>query len=364
MGSLPLANAGTPLMWAEPAHLLIGNLFIALLEAAVAWLFLRRNWGRTFITFILANYASAFLGLQLLKRFRPALQTAMDAAVPLYEIPQWLVTLTVVSFVFTVFVEALFCLYLTWRSSHRIAKALLLSLAAQSVSYPLLIGYYVLFSDLSLYRNATIERDLSFVKSPIATVYFINPDDGHVWRINTDGTGKQKVSDANIHTARACLFLHPEAGNAYLDLYVTDYYQFGHRRILQRLIPSTPARRDKLIHGSKWGQPGEFWHTVDLREPANRPWVIRLGFYPAGGISVQQLEWSPIHSLSFETPIYSLGFETPFVQWLCTNATVLPNEQVVFQLDDQIVILDVYTRQLGFLTKGRGPLVVLDDETR
>jgi hypothetical protein len=39
---------------------------------------------------------------------------------------------------------------------------------------------------------------------------------------------------------------------------------------------------------------------------------------------------------------------------------MLPGDQVVYQLGDQIVLLDLNQRKLGLITLGRGPLAALD----
>jgi hypothetical protein len=53
------------------------------------------------------------------------------------------------------------------------------------------------------------------------------------------------------------------------------------------------------------------------------------------------------------------ALETPFVIWPSRNATVLPGDQVVYQLGDQIVVLDLRTRRIGLVARGRGPVVIL-----
>jgi hypothetical protein len=45
--------------------------------------------------------------------------------------------------------------------------------------------------------------------------------------------------------------------------------------------------------------------------------------------------------------------------WFSRCATVLPGSLVVYQLGEQIVVLDLERRQLGLLAKGRSPVVAL-----
>ena len=60
------ANAGTPLMWAAAFHLLVGNIFIGLLEDGVLARFFRIRAGRGIYVMIAANYFSAVIGFVLL----------------------------------------------------------------------------------------------------------------------------------------------------------------------------------------------------------------------------------------------------------------------------------------------------------
>ena len=54
-----------------------------------------------------------------------------------------------------------------------------------------------------------------------------------------------------------------------------------------------------------------------------------------------------------------LALDTPLVQWWSGYATVLPGDQVVYQLEDQIVLLDLPTRRIAMLTRGRSPVVII-----
>jgi hypothetical protein len=49
---------------------------------------------------------------------------------------------------------------------------------------------------------------------------------------------------------------------------------------------------------------------------------------------------------------------TPFISWFMKNVTILPEDQVVFQMGEQIVLLDLNSRKIGFISKGIGPVVV------
>jgi hypothetical protein len=46
-----------------------------------------------------------------------------------------------------------------------------------------------------------------------------------------------------------------------------------------------------------------------------------------------------------------------------TRVTILPGEQVVFELNNnQIVLFDLNTKQIGLITRGFAPTVVIEDK--
>jgi hypothetical protein len=92
----------------------------------------------------------------------------------------------------------------------------------------------------------------------------------------------------------------------------------------------------------------------DLRERDQRSWWCVTGFWAAEGIEVHQNEKRQ----------YRLAYATPFssdFEWTCRNCITLPSDQAIFQVKDQLLILDMPSRKLGFLTYGRGPVVALED---
>ena len=64
-----------------------------------------------------------------------------------------------------------------------------------------------------------------------------------------------------------------------------------------------------------------------------------------------------------KTLAYGLAFDTPYRGWIARNATILPGNQVVFQLGEgarsQIMLLDMPTHKLGLITMGEGPALLL-----
>ena len=63
-----------------------------------------------------------------------------------------------------------------------------------------------------------------------------------------------------------------------------------------------------------------------------------------------------------EGTLINLSLRTPYLTMGCSQATLLPDNQVVFQLDmEQIVLFDLDSRQIGLITRGRSPVVVFEN---
>jgi len=90
--------------------------------------------------------------------------------------------------------------------------------------------------------------------------------------------------------------------------------------------------------------------AFDLRDPDKRLWSFYTGYSPVGGLTI-------LNNITKERTRLSL--ETPFTHWLVRNATVIPGDQLVFQLGQQICIFDRKRRKIGLIAQGKGPAVTL-----
>ena len=60
--------------------------------------------------------------------------------------------------------------------------------------------------------------------------------------------------------------------------------------------------------------------------------------------------------------LIDLTMKTPYLNIGTSNVTVLPGNQVVFQLGwDQIVLFDLDSRKIGLVARGRSPVVVFEN---
>jgi len=335
------ANMGTPLMWAGALHLLIGNAIIGFIEGEIIAIAFKTKKLWSILVMIVANYISMWTGAFILNGLTDKLQSM----VTIYNITVIFCALIAISFLITFIIEWPFCLFLFRRKEKRIKRSLLANLITQSISYILLIAFYALPSGASLITDVKIDKTLSFATTQKMWVYYISPNDGDVYRIRPNGSANEKVMIEDIIDKLAKLFIRPSADAPYSDLCVlqrsTDYV----------LIKHFTAEPMTLYYSEKDKQP--FWFgLIDLRPQDQRDWEVSVGFWAAEGLSVK----NKVNGKEF-----NLAMETPFVNLSIKNITILPGNQLVLQINyNQIALLDLNTKELGLITLGRGPLVIME----
>ena len=351
------ANIPSTILWTEYAHAAVGNLLIGLVEGSFIALVFRTGWTRSVGWMIAANYFSTVAGLGLISTaFRP-LGTRLLGDAPLHCVGTATIVLALSYLAASALLEMPFCMRL-FGSERRARKALAASLAAQVVSYGLLVPFYLSGSQLALYEEMRPERSLSFVKSPEALVFYLGLD-GDLYRIRADGTGKTRVAEPRIRRPDAWLSLRSdEMGRLELRA------MLGTEKLKPRvLLTGLHGYGGATERKSPCGGFNYYWgayenDVIDLRQPPGGPHRVCADSLPWYGLMVRDKDHDTPRTTTY------LGFETPFFAWDSACPNVLPGDQVVYQLGDQIVVGDLNSRQIGLIARGRGPVVVLPDERK
>lgn len=190
-----------------------------------------------------------------------------------------------------------------------------LILLTQVISYVMLSLYFTLFSSIGIFRNARIVNRLDFAKNPKSYVYYWNGYDDY--RVRLDGSIPEKLSDRR------------EVGRI-------------RRRILDAYHKTTPIQDEAF--------PEERSFAIDLRPKRMQQWEAGTGFYDTPNIV--------FHNRQIPQD-FAVGICLLYFEWMASNTTILPGDQVVFQLGPQIVLFDIHSRKLAFVALGDHPLVVL-----
>jgi hypothetical protein len=329
---------------------------------------------------LVANYGSMVAGVLLLHPLcRFVFATFMRDA-PLYEVPRLHWILVSLSFVATLVVEWPFCFAAVWRKGGRWWKSLAADGLAQTVSYAGLIWVYLHISPMSLYREVTVDPAFVPSVSSSAFVYFVAPGHNGVYRIHFNGRGKEKVTAVKRPVANVNLFLQRAEDGKHVDLWWIPLVHnlWDREKVVVKAVGGLPNPNSfwfdedpyrETARAEEWRWDGATHEPVlDLRSTEDREWHVRVGTWGDRLVLAE-------NSRTGES--FRLRFETPYLECHARHATVLPGDLVVFslsgyslfglhgppaELPDQILLLDLRARRLGFLTYGRSPVVVFPDE--
>ncbi len=332
------ADAGSPLVWAGAFHLLVGNLLVGALEGLVLARVFKLPRARTVGLLIPANYVSAITGAalsgptgELISRHDPT---------PLYHLPGLLLAAVFASYVLSAVLEWPFCLAATWRRPDRLRASLKATILAQTVSYPLLAVIYLAGPAVTGPVGVELDRTLSFVREARAEVYFVPSEGGSVWRIHPDGTGRELVARASVTRWDGLTFDSSEPG--LWDLWSRQPKQLLVKGVARR--PPQPRARQE----SEAYERG-FPFRTDLRPDGEHEWRVIAEPWPDRGLQADNRAHEHL----------SVALGTPVLCWSARCATVLPEDEVVFELGSQIVLLDLRTRKAGVIAVGGSPAVLL-----
>ena len=334
------ANAGTPLMWATAFHLVFGNLIIGLAEGVLLARVATAPYRRALLSMVVANYVSAWAGLAIVNEWR-ALRDVWLGTEPLYAGSHALVYLAVTAYGLTIAIEWPFCRWALGPRPGAWRRALLASVAVQTLSYAALVPYYYRVSGASLYSQVSIDPALTRPAEARAVIWYIGVD-GDVYRVRSADRSPEKVVTAGLSDPMASLFFQKSKITGAADL-LTDP---------ERVLVRDAAAWDDGYSASS----GNGKRAVDLVRPDVRAWDVKTGYWSIEGLMAEH-RGRPNERLS-------VSVETPVLSWFSSDATVLPGDQVVYQLGPQVVLLDLRTRRIGLVALGRSPVVGLELQQR
>jgi hypothetical protein len=333
----PLANMISPFMTATLFQLLVGNVVIGVLEAAVIARLLDVRWRSVVLRVIAANYFSTFAGGVVLTILAEAAGPLVLGPEPVFGVVRYLVVMFVAALVLSWLFE-----WLIVRRAFRGRGSFLATGVAQLASYVVLMfPLYFLLTDYSLagMRRAAVAEVSSDAG---ALVYFLSRDARTLHRVRLDGSAPERVGDVGEHDPhQSDLWMYPSEHGA--DLWLTD----GR--------PQTPSKDDrvllKYIASDYPAWNGDDFKAVDLRTGGGEweAFAMLGGYAPREGLTARNRR-------SGER--VRVAVDTPFVSWNARAATILSGDRVVFQLGGQILLADLAGRRLAFVAHGHSPLVI------
>lgn len=349
-----IANSISPVMVRYVLMLFIGNAIIGVFEGLViARIFKISHW-KSIALMILANYASMWAGALLFGvAENPSPVPDNLFSEPLHHV-QWMLWICMgMALLLSLIIEWPFCHAAMKAGPGRLKRSITASVVAQASSYAC-IGLAFMPSHNSLNKEVEIVRRLARIAElPNGEVFFVNPSDGDVYSITLTGGSPAHRFEAGL--------LHPDD-----VLTIAPATEDAAQRRLEAQSRSKPRAFDYIITGHAepfWRYPDDsserevvttaWWLGVigiaDLRAIGDRDWKAR----PRGnsGLRVEntQKEFS-----------YAVAYDTIFTSWAERCVSILPGDFVVFEFGPQICLLDMRTRQISMLCRGRSPVVILE----
>ena len=341
-------------MWLEVMHLLIGNAFIGLIEGWLLGIWWHLEKRTAILMMIAANYVSAWVGYWLL-RTEFAIQMSRSVP-PLYTVKTLLLLVAFAAYLLTIVVEYPFIYSLFRSQTHPFRRALLASWGVQTVSY---VALGILFwgaGSVSIYTQTTLDPNYhEWISSPVQIVY-VNTERNAVYHYQSaTGTQTQLITlPVGDEIDGITLFVRQSQETRQWDLYARVYHR-SLEPIEDMVIQRDFARQTAPSSISLYEQdiPVPRGYVRDLRALDHQIWQARTGFYAVEGLLLTNPQTDER---------LRLALETPFVRWPASHATWLPDDQIIFQLGEQICLFDRVTRKLGSILMGTSPLVVLDEK--
>ncbi|MFA6543980.1 MAG: hypothetical protein WCS99_06120 [Limisphaerales bacterium] len=342
-------------MWATLFHLVFGNALIGVGEGFAVARFFRLPMTNTAGVMVLANYFSAWAGYMAMCMIMPRLVPELLGDQPLYRASLVLWFVGGVSYFASVVLEMPFCWFCLRKSQRPWTNALLASVMAQTISYGLLVPYYLAASPTSLVTEVDQDASLSFARHEKAWVYFIEPDRGDICRIRPDGTKRELVMVAGVTNQYGRLQLIPSSGESAWNLGLVTVRGSLSEGNSAKILLERFAKRTREIRSPDFIEDSQlnFGKPVDYRTLVESHWEIWLGYWAAEGVRAVKTSTGERRRFALEAPF--------IMDWFARNATVLPSGLLIYQLGHQIVALDLDHRKVGLVTLGRGPVVVLEE---
>lgn len=338
-----LSNVGTPLLWLGCGHLLLGNLCIGLFEGWLLSKWTCASRGQAQAWMIFANYASAWTGLYSLPFIVGFWDNQFDSF-PLYHV-EWTLVLTVLTaFVMTVLIEAPLVFLAVRRTPIGRGRLSASIVGVQIASYLPLVVLYLATSDLSAItrwdRVPASEIDAEFD----GWVYYESSDGLSIRRCRIDSSNDETVISLEGTTVCRRPFEGPTLKQTGLGKCRLEH---------SRLVSTTDGMANLSGFAGVYEFRRDAWfEPLDFREPEDR-------FVGCNARGEEGLVFGPRRADGrFATTLDRVAWRTPVNAWKTAFPAILPEDVVVCEFGEQIVLLDQRHKRIAAVCRGRQPALL------
>lgn len=329
-----LANAIAPMVILGMLHLMCGNALLGLVEGGLlAWIWKLKVW-RTIGLMVLANYLSSFAGSLL------AVWLVRPNDVPLADLSRVLPVLYVVAFLATLLIEYPFVRLAFWKENEALRRSLIACGTINVASYALLAGWYAQAVNTRLVNVAFVEPSAIEWKSDPVIFYLDadrtvlvrhRPRQGFTEQVVTASPGRHIWQSERPDGVLVCEEpTPPEESRKEVNCWEAGLTGAA------TSVPHEETRRSRFIGDKRPASERHYRFTPDITGYAVR---------------VHEPDGSRKEDLGVSVPLAFRGVR---------ELTVLPGDQLVIAVRQDLCLLDYPSRRLAVIARGSHPLVLLE----
>ncbi len=333
-------------------HVVVGNILIGVGEGLFLSKAYRYPKRKGIPRLVVANYmVTGLLALLLFAERGHGDQLSLQKA------PIWLLWMIGASCAVMMTVKYGAILYCFRRRSIRFWRALKATLVTQIPVFLILLAWYAPACSMGLYTESELTAPDRFSSHPTAWCYYLSGDDGMIYRCRLDGSGAEFVSHGPADRSAERLFLSYSKSSRCWDLRAR--IRRGEARSDTLILPSVVSAWAMGIRPA--GPRSRHLTLIDLRPKTGqqRQFLVSLDRFRGLEVITHKVA-NGFAATTTSTERFILALSTPFLSWRVQNATVLPGDQIVFQIGDLICLFDPETRKIGMIARGRSPVVVVE----
>ncbi len=374
-------------MWGAFGHLALGNIVISILEGNILrW----RNSGKGYrevAMMIWANYFSAFCGIFIIG----GLDALWVRNWTLLNLKTNFFLMLVLLWLATVLLEWPFVWLAMGRELRRWGKALKFSFLLQSVSYVLLVGWYMLCGNHSLLTCKIVPPEKIGIPDNVC-IYYIADDEVH--KVHSAKEPPVKIAnlprkltaeEASQGYEAFLIFLSDEAEPAKAGLvervWKSGYYQNAENiTILPGLAEVDNVVLTQFGENDKNSRYGNYYGLVGrpLGKAKDSNCRFKRGFYSEYGLVLLRRCENASHrprnissrdaygfagvEWQYERRLFALG--SPITLWGIKNIIQFENDTILFELGhQQLCLFDYRTRRIALLARGYGATAAIEEDS-
>jgi hypothetical protein len=338
------ANSGSPLLIATQTHLFIGNILIGIVEGFfISWAFGTRR-KESILVMIVANFVSMILGVLAILPLSASFVSSLYGGYSIYNKAQVSCCLAVLSFPLTILIEWPFCFCILYGKVSARWRSFQACSLAQTLSYTLLIPFYLFFVLYPPWGKYEFDKTLRFAPSKGMWIYYLAEHDQELHRIRPNASEQEKVMDLD-HPGPIHIGVVHNATSESWDLvgsFVSERIDQSYRNVLIEDL--------SIAEGTNWLEKDHWWEKAVIASSSSE-WEVYSDYVLNG------------HKVNDYQEMFYVGMTYPFLpNPFASFVTQIPCNQVIFQVAEEIVIYDIDEKKLGVITRGQEPMVVLEKE--